>query len=86
MIPENARRDQPPPIMDLHEAAEFARISESTLKELVRRSEFPQPRKLGGKNLWLRDEIYGFIKALNDRQPEKGTIYDATRRLTGARA
>lgn len=75
----------PPPFQDLHTLAEHLCTGESTIENWVRMGHFPQPRKIGGKRLWVWKEVERFVAA-TDSPPiaisQGEAIREATKRVS----
>jgi predicted DNA-binding transcriptional regulator AlpA len=73
----------PPPFQDLASLAEHLCAGESTIERLVREGRFPQPKKMGGKNIWCWSEVVSFLEKDNGSalSQEEG-IREATRRIS----
>jgi len=55
----------PPPYQDLATLAEHICAAESTIENWVRLGVFPEPRKVGGKQLWSWKEVERHLAANN---------------------
>jgi predicted DNA-binding transcriptional regulator AlpA len=52
-----SRLPYPPPYQDLTTLAEHICTGESTIEHWVKTGQFPAPRKIGGKRLWVWKEV-----------------------------
>ena len=58
----------PPRLLDRHQVCGVANVSYPTLWAMMRRGEFPRSRVLGGKSMWILQEIEEWIAALPKRR------------------
>lgn len=73
----------PPPFQDLPTLAAHLCAGESTIERLVREGRFPQPKKIGGKNVWRWSEVERFIDKGNTTiLTNEESIYEATKRIS----
>lgn len=79
------RPDHMPRYVDLQRLAFELSTGESTIEAWVRKGEFPQPRKVGGKRLWVWIEVERHINR-TDTSPSLASsgegIREATRRVS----
>jgi predicted DNA-binding transcriptional regulator AlpA len=74
-------QQQAPLLLDSHAAGELLAVSRRKFWELVKRPDFPRPRKLGERTQrWMRGEIEAWAAALPEERVDEPEPLTAARK------